>query len=279
MSEARPSGPPHRAPPPVAPPLMDGVPPRWAKRVRTRPWWGLGDVALGVPFFILASLLGGFIALPFVGFDASATETGDLALPVLVTSLMAQQLAQGVWPFLVSKWKGRGPVKDWRLAFAWFDPFIGLGIAILAVVSAAIVSEFAARAVGLVDDAEADNTQFLKNAEGSPWLYVLLFGAVVGAPLAEEFFFRGLTLRAFEKRAGPVVAVLGSTVVFTLPHFIGTGLAGTVVLLTAIGTVGLILGTITVVTGRIWPAVFGHMLFNMVGAAGALGALDGLTGP
>ena len=68
-----------------------------------------------------------------------------------------------------------------------------------------------------------DNTQFLRDAKGSPWLYVLLVVAVIGAPLTEELLFRGLVLRAFEKRAGTLAAIVGSTALFTLLHSFSSG--------------------------------------------------------
>ncbi len=46
----------------------------------------------------------------------------------------------------------------------------------------------------------------------------LVLIAVVGAPLVEELFFRGLLLRSIEKRLGWVWAIVGSSVFFGLAH-------------------------------------------------------------
>jgi membrane protease YdiL (CAAX protease family) len=243
----------------------------------------MGDIALGLPFIIALAFVGLIAGFPFLllGDDELSGfvdgSSADVPVALLATSLAGQQLGQGLWPFVVSRWKGLGPAADWRLRFKPVDIAIGLGTAVIAVGAAAMVSTVVSSLVNLTDEAEADNTQFLRDAEGTPWLYLLIFSVVVGAPVAEELFFRGLTLRAIEKRAGPVVAVIGSTVLFTLPHFIGTGLAGTAVLLSSIGVVGAALGTVTVVVDRIVPAIIAHMSFNALGAASALGALDGLT--
>ncbi|MCP4227406.1 MAG: CPBP family intramembrane metalloprotease [Actinomycetia bacterium] len=244
---------------------------------RERPWWGLGDVWLGVPFIVIIAIAGTVLGLPFVDFgefrEWLSSGEGEMPLALLVASLLAQQFGQGGWPILVSMWKGRGPVADWRLNIKLVDPLIGLGAAAIAVGGAGVVSAIMATLVDLGDET-ADNTQFLRDAEGSPWLYVLVFSVVIGAPLAEELFFRGLILRAFEKRAGPVVAVIGSTVLFTLPHWTGAGLAPTVVLLSAIAVVGVVLATVTVKVGRLWPAIFAHMAFNSIGAAEAVGLFE-----
>lgn len=251
------------------------------RQKKARPWWGMGDIALGLPFIFAFAVIGMVVSLPFVFGDEltelAEGETENLPVAVLALSLVGQQLGQGLWPFVVSWWKGLGPVADWRLQFKPVDVGIGLGTAVIAIGSAAAASALVSSLVDLADDSEADNTQFLRDAEGTPWLYLLLLAVVFGAPLAEELFFRGLTLRAIEKRAGPVVAVIGSTILFTLPHFIGSGLAGTLVLFASIGVVGAVLGIMTIKIGRLWPAIIAHMAFNAIGAAGALGAFGEIT--
>ena len=244
---------------------------------RARPWWGLGDVWLGVPFIFIFVVVGTLAGIPFVGLeqlqDWLSSGDGELPLALLATATAGQQVGQGVWPFLVSKWKGRGVVADWRLTFKPIDPLIGLGTGIMATGAAGLVAVVAATVINLGDQA-ADNTQFLRDAKGSPWLYVLLVVAVIGAPLTEELLFRGLVLRAFEKRAGTLAAIVGSTALFTLLHSSGGGTAATIVLYSAIATVGAVLATVTVKVGRLWPAVFAHMVFNSIGAADALGLFD-----
>ena len=248
-------------------PLADG----W------RPWWGMGDILLSLPFTIFMAIVGTVIGLIFVPLDdleGLTDGTADLPLALLATGLIGQQLGQGLWPLLVSKWKGLGSAIDWRLRFApadlWIGPLTGFGMLIVAGISGLIVTEL----VGLEDDAAADNTAFLSDAEGTPWLYVFIFAVVVGAPVVEEIFFRGLCLRAIEKRFGLMVGVIGSTIIFTLPHFIGGGLKGTIVLFTVIGIVGAILGVLVAKLDRLGPAIIAHMVFNCVGVLGALGVIE-----
>lgn len=277
--------PPPTMPPPTGfpvwtdPPDHGGVAPAsWSGDGRARPRWGLGDIWLGVPFIFAFVIVGVLLG---VVFSALAGQTsGDQAetpLALLVTSLLAQQLAQASWPFVVSKWKGLGPASDWRLRFAPVDLAIGLGTAVIALGLAAVASGVVAQLVNLSDQAQADNTQFLRDAEGTPWLYFLLFAVVVGAPVAEELFFRGLILRAFEKRSGKGAAIVGSTLLFTLPHFTGSSLDGTLVLFASISMVGLVFAAIAVTVDRLGPTIIAHMLFNAVGAAAALGLLDSLS--
>lgn len=243
-------------------------------RRRSRPWWGLGDVWLGLFVFFLAAGAGRGIGELFAEEGSAEVTVAGVAVPLVVAamSLFAQQLGQVLWPLLVTRWKGRGAVVDWRLAFKLIDIPLGIGTAVIAAGSAAAAAAVASILVGLEDATEAENTQILTDAQGTAWVWFMVYAAVIVAPIAEELFFRGLALRAFEKRAGPVLAVVGSTLVFTLLHYNGGGWAATAVLFAAIGAVGTVLAIVTLSVGRLWPAVIAHVLFNALGAAQALGA-------
>lgn len=246
--------------------------------VDRRPWWGMGDILLSLPFIIVMAIIGTIVGLVFVSLDSiediASGETADLPIAVLATGLLAQQAGQGIWPFIVSKWKGLGAVRDWRLRFEaadlWIGPLTGFCTLILAGGVGFVVSAL----VGLEDEEAANNTGFLNDAEGTPWLFVFIFAVVVGAPVVEEIYFRGLCLRAIEKRFGIVAAVIGSTFIFTLPHFIGGGWKGTAVLFSVIGVVGAVLGVLVAKLDRLGPAIIAHMVFNTVGVLGALGIIE-----
>jgi membrane protease YdiL (CAAX protease family) len=107
------------------------------------------------------------------------------------------------------------------------------------------------------------------------WLEDLLGGAVV-APVVEEFFFRGLLLVAIftlvrrfagddgaGRALGGFVAVVASTALFVITHF----LVGPLSLDAAVSLtlVGLVCGMLVVFTGRIWPAVLVHVVYNGTG--------------
>jgi len=231
---------------------------------------------LGVPFFLALSIVGFAVGLALTGVDglmdmATSADPSALPLGIVAFALLFQQLGQGIWPFIVSRWKGLGPTSDWRLAAQFRDLGIGLGVAVAGLICAGVAGMVTTSLVGLTDEAAADNTQFLKDAQGSPWLALILFAAVIGAPVTEELFFRGLTLRAIEKRLGSTWAIVLSAVVFTLPHFTSPDWRGTAALFSSIFVVGLILGAITVKTDRLAAAIVAHMIFNSVGAAAALG--------
>lgn len=268
-----PFGPPPLGPPAFGPdgtipppPPLPGSPPA-ATGARVRPWWGLGDALLALPFILVmttvAAAIGGVVAITTGALELDDLAAGDSAvLPasLLAASLLGQQLGQALWPWIVSKWKGRGMALDWGWAFRPIDLLIGPAAALVAVVLAVTIGAVIAELVGIEE--QVSNTGFLDDAEGTLAYWILIFGVAVGAPVSEELLFRGLILRALEKRAGAVVAVIGSTIAFTLPHYISASPSELAVLLGTIGSVGLVLGIVAVRTRRLAPVIIAHVLFN-----------------
>lgn len=237
----------------------------------------MGDILLALPLMLLALGVGAIAALPFVDLDeleaAADGAVNDSVLIMTATTLIALQTGQFLWPVIVARWKGFGFVRDFRFQFKLIDLAIGFGTAVAVLVVAGVMSEAVSSLVGLDSGAdESSNTQILSDAEGSPYLWIVLGAAVLGAPIVEELFFRGLCLRAIEKRWGTVAGVVGSSVIFTVPHWTGSTLEGTIVLFSVIGSVGLILGVVAVKVGRLGPAIVAHLLFNLVGSIAALTA-------
>jgi membrane protease YdiL (CAAX protease family) len=76
-------------------------------------------------------------------------------------------------------------------------------------------------------------------------------------PFTEELFFRGLGVRVL-RFLGPIVAVLGTAIVFSLAH-------GILVAVPALGFFALLLGWLRVRTDSVWPCVIAHSLYNGVG--------------
>jgi membrane protease YdiL (CAAX protease family) len=110
----------------------------------------------------------------------------------------------------------------------------------------------------------------LANLDGSMLLKVsLIVAAVVLAPVTEELLFRGVLLRAIEPR-GKALAIGVSAAVFSAVHVIGLDqeriLASAVVVLPPIFALGVLLGWITLRTGRLGPAIFIHSGWNLLAA-------------
>jgi membrane protease YdiL (CAAX protease family) len=93
---------------------------------------------------------------------------------------------------------------------------------------------------------------------------VLLVAIVaVAAPLFEELFYRGLWLRAVERRWGTGWAVVTSSLVFGLIHL-------QVYDLPALISFGLVAAVLTVRSGRLGPAIWAHVAFNLTAVVSLL---------
>ena len=94
--------------------------------------------------------------------------------------------------------------------------------------------------------------------------------AVVGAPLIEELFFRGLLLRAFASRVPVVLAVVAQGLLFCLAHLTPTlGLAN-ISVLAGTAAFGMLAGATAVWLRRLGANVVGHALFNLVAVVALL---------
>jgi membrane protease YdiL (CAAX protease family) len=106
--------------------------------------------------------------------------------------------------------------------------------------------------------------QQLTSTAHGPWLLLLGVFVVVGSPVVEELFFRGLLLRSLERRLapmgprlGPICSVVISAVAFGLAHneelqFFGLALFG------------VLLAVLAIRTGRLGPGIVAHAAFNAV---------------
>jgi membrane protease YdiL (CAAX protease family) len=85
----------------------------------------------------------------------------------------------------------------------------------------------------------------------------IFVGAVILAPLGEEFFFRGWVFGAARRFGGPLAAVLWSAISFSVYHFDPAHAV-------AILPLAIWLSWLRWVTGSIWPCVLAHALNNLI---------------
>jgi hypothetical protein len=219
-----------------------------AGRSATRPIrWGLGDAAVGlVPF-----ALGGLALLG--GDDGGDTDPSVASLAF--TSLFIWLFLVGV-PVVATARKGNGVVADLGLGFGRRPE---LGAFVLGVLIQAVVVWVLYLPIFWFTDVDADDVsneaRELVDSASGPGIAVLVLVVCIGAPIAEELFFRGLLLRSVERRFGVPVAVVASTAVFALGHLQG-------IQLPALLLFGAVAGLLTVRAGRLGPAIACHMGFN-----------------
>jgi membrane protease YdiL (CAAX protease family) len=180
-------------------------------------------------------------------------------------SILAGQL--GLWVVLLvtcrrySRRHGTGDLRhDYGVAFVRRDLWSGLGRFGMGLLYVGLVQSF-------INDPrlQGTNTGVERHFRGqlAPFL-VLAVCDVVGAPVIEELFFRGLLLRGLLARMRPRYAVFVQAAVFGLAHvnpFIGLHNVSVFAFAT---TLGVVLGFAALRYRRLGPGVVAHGLQNLV---------------
>ena len=215
--------------------------------------WGLGDAALGIVLSWGITILLSPLILAITG----AGDTDNIPLrtvALLQVPLDGTMVAVALWASIK---KGRGPVLDFGLAAKVRD---------VAGVVVGVVTQYAALLVYLpllwsgllsADDVSKPARDITDKATDAPGVVLLVLIVVVAAPICEELFFRGLVLRAIDRRYGRRWAIAGSSVVFAAAHFEPLQFP-------ALFLFGLVTAIYATRTGRLAPGMWAHMAFNGV---------------
>jgi len=229
-----------------------------ASAAATRVRWGIPDVGLAwVAGLIGAVALGGISAAVLdVPDDKLADDIG-----VFLATLAGQTLLVVLVLALVARSKGRGSLtRDFGLTIrlrdaGWLAAGVGLQIALgLALYP---IAELYGRdeSQGVVD--------LLEDTSGAG-LAAFAVAVVLVAPLAEELLFRGALLRALLRRTTPAGAIFLSALVFALVHPLGDPEVGSVIVVPAILTLGVISGYLAVRSGNLSRSIMLHAGFNLL---------------
>ena len=168
-----------------------------------------------------------------------------LLIPLWVSLLVATIVISHHW--------GTGRLRDdYGLRFRAFDLLgIPIGIASQAVLIPAIY--WALRVSS--EDVSSQARTLTDRASSDAEVVLLVLMVVVGAPIIEELFFRGLLMRAIQARWNDGLALVASALFFALVHFQPLQIPGLFVF-------GLILGTCAQRTGRLGMSILAHSAFN-----------------
>lgn len=212
------------------------------------PRWGVGDAVAGFLAAFVISLTAGMVWV-------AATGEDDITLGLTVVTLVGQWTGLVGAVVLASRRKGAGDLgEDFGLGIERAD--IGVGLA-AGVASQLVMIPLLYLPIQLLggDLDVSEKAREVTDLGSGAGLALLAVCIVVGAPIAEELFFRGLLLRSVERRHGPRWAVGASAVAFGLTHFQPVQLLGLVAF-------GVVLGVLTRRAGRLGPALVAHMAFN-----------------
>ena len=221
--------------------------------------WGLGDVVAGMLLSWGALILATPLILAATGVD----DTSNVPLRTVALLQIPLDGTMVAVALYVSFHKGRGPVLDYGLAGRVRDAW---GVVV------GFVSQYAVLLVyvpflwsGLIDaeDVSKPARNITEKAHDAPGVVLLVLLVVIVAPICEELFFRGLVLRAFDRRFGRRWAVAGSALVFAAAHLEPLQFP-------ALFLFGLITGVYAARTGRLAPGMFAHMAFNLIAVVALL---------
>lgn len=221
------------------------------------PSWGLGDAVIGWAIALSAATLLGLASFSLSGYDQADVDAERL--PLWLTLLQSPFLWVGFIgvPVWAAATKGAGVVADFRLRIRAIDIPIASGIGVLTQLAIVpLVTLPVLWLTGTDADKLGEPARQLSDkvsGPGATLLFILVI--VIGAPVAEELFFRGLVLRSIEKRFGTVWAVAGSAVVFGATHFQPLQFP-------ALTAAGVVFALVAVKTNRLGAAMVCHMAFN-----------------
>ena len=214
---------------------------------------------------------GGFVVIsavgvPLVAFPLVGALTAGLASPrreavgvVINYGVMALPSLLILWRQVRSLPKERAPLGGWMqwrlrpLLSALLDAVVGW----LMVTPVVMLTGWLL--VRLVGDPGGSNPllELVLGSHDPIALGLLALTAVVLAPLFEETIFRGALLPVLAVRFGPLAGVLLSGLLFAMAHISVGELAPLTVL-------GVGLGLVRLRSGRLWPSVLMHGLWNAV---------------
>ena len=214
--------------------------------------WGIGHVVAGVVIGMVASVV--VAGLIFTLGDYEVDDVLPLSMvAVMQAALWVGLLGVPLWLVVVRgvRWSDLG----WgaRARDAWGGLWVGVVCQMFVV--PVIYLPLLLRDDDL--DISAPARELADKADGLGGILLLVLSVVIGAPIVEEVFFRGLALRAFEARMRPRVALVVSAVVFGFAHLQPLQFP-------ALGTIGLVCGWRAQRDGRLGRAVWAHLGFNAV---------------
>jgi len=211
--------------------------------------WGIGHVVVGMVVGMVASVVAAGIV--FAVGDYGVDDVVPLSVvAILQAALWTGLLGVPLWLVVARgvRWADLGwgaTVRD-----AWQG--LGIGVATQVVVVPVVYIPLLLMADDL--DVSGPARDLVDKASGGGIL-LLFLAVVVGAPIVEELFFRGLTLRALEARMRPRIALVVSALVFGAVHL-------QLLQFPALVAIGLVCGWLAQRDGRIGRAIWAHVGFN-----------------
>jgi uncharacterized protein len=219
-----------------------------------RPRFTVGDAVLATLGTFLISNVAAIVVVAQAGYDLG----DDVPIPVLLAAQVPLWACLFGFPLWASRRRGSGSLtRDLGLAMRWRDVPLGLAVG-LATQIGVLVFVPLYHLLGIDQDKVGEAAEELADRADDPLAVVLLVVmAVVGAAVLEELFYRGLWLRALERRLPPWAAIGITAAVFALMHFQPYDFL-------PLMTFGVVAGVLAHRAGRLGPAIWAHFGFNAI---------------
>ncbi len=212
--------------------------------------------------WLVAQIVASIIIAVLHGPDSSVDPTFSVTVIALL----------GAWTtYLVATWMtsqragSASMVADYGVRFRWVDLF-GLGVGALGnlVLIRLVYLPLEAIWPGTFnDDRLNENARELVDRASGSSAVLLVLVVVVGAPVVEELFYRGLLQRSLASRFNDGAVLVSVALVFAVAHFRPIEIPGLFV-------IGLVFGFAALRSGRLGPAIMIHAGFNATGLLLAL---------
>jgi len=224
------------------------------------------------PRFTLAWLIGGWIAAYAVAtiLQAFLVVVFDITEDVttqppwfLLAGALSLWLPQIALLVIFSRRAGTGSfVEDYRVRFRLVDLWgVPIGVLSQVLLVGLVTWPFREWFPDTFDPSSVeDRARSLYDSARGPWLLVLGFVVVLGAPLVEELLYRGFLQSGLQSRINDVAALFIVAAWFA-------GIHGRVAELPGLFAFALVLGATLQLTKRLGMPVIAHLAFNATGLA------------
>jgi uncharacterized protein len=207
--------------------------------------------------WIVAQVVSSLI-LVAIGDGDAVTDASFGVLAAALSGAWASYLI-GMW--IASQRVGSGSmIADYGISFRWVDVFglaIGAG-AQLVLIRVVYLPLEALWPDTFTRDRLTENAQDLVDRAGGASTLLLVAVVVIGAPVVEELFYRGLLQRSLADRFNEGAVLVAVAAVFAAVHFRPVEFPGLFVF-------GLLLGWAALRARRLGPAITIHIGFNLTG--------------
>tara|TARA_B110000438_G_scaffold266937_1_gene281364 strand:- start:39 stop:749 length:711 start_codon:yes stop_codon:yes gene_type:complete len=218
--------------------------------------WGVKHVVLG---WLLGqcSVIATVILISSIGSQVDLEDPSLEITAILQSALWIGTLGIPVWLYLVKgvTWEDLG----WK--FKKSDALTGLFTGVATQIAGGLLY---LPLLIFFDDLDVSKpAQELVDKATGKGVVLLVIVVVIGAPIVEEIFFRGLALKAFEKHMGNRTSIIVSAAFFAIAHL-------QIVQFPSLFLFGLVSAYLTRKYERLGKAIWAHVGFNAVAVFGLL---------